>query len=143
MAVEVPGKVIGHIVADADLSAKQFYCVKFSSTGVALCSAAGERCDGILQNDPTAGLAAAVMVDGVSKGVASGALTAGTLVTTDAAGKLAAAVLGKTNTADAGGAADALLGSYVLGVLLETASADGDKVSVLIDKLGSVPTTAS
>lgn len=143
MAVEQPGTQIGWLPADADLSTKQYYCVKFSSTGVALCSAAGERCDGILQNDPVAGQPAAVMKTGVSKAVASGALTAGTQVTTDANGKLKAVVAGRTDTSDAGAAADPLLGSYVLGTLLETSTADGDIVSVDLDAKGAVPTTAS
>lgn len=143
MANEIPGFLVGTQTADADYSTKQFYCVAFSATGVVLCSAAGQRCDGILQNDPVSGECASVMTDGVSKAVASGTLAKGSLVTTDAAGKLKAAVLGRTDTSDAGGAVDALLGSNILGVLLEASSADGDIVTLLIQKVGAAPTTAS
>ena len=49
-------------VAEADLSAKQFYAVEFGTTSpqVDLPDAAGDVCAGILQNKPKAGEAAQV-----------------------------------------------------------------------------------
>ena len=144
MAVEIPGKVVGILVAAADLRTKQFYCVKVDSAAkIALCSAAGESVFGVLQNDPNTGEAAAVMTTGVTKAVAGAALAAGAYVTTDANGKLKAVVLGRTDTSDAGAAADALLGSNVLGQLLEASTADGDIVTLSLGARAPQVTTAS
>lgn len=122
MATEQLGFSIGSEVADADLSAKQFYGVKFSSTGVALCSTAGEVCDGFLQNKPVLGETCNVMVFGKTKAVAGAALAKGALVSITAAGKLKAAASGE----------------YVVGKLLEAAAADGDIVGLLVTRPGRV-----
>jgi hypothetical protein len=141
MALESNQITIGHHVAAADLSTKQFYVVKMTSTGWNV-AGAGEG-EGILQDTPNAlGQAALVAVGGTSKAVAGAALAKGAYVASDASGKLKAAVLGRTDTSDAGAAADPLLGSNVLGKLLQASGADGDIVEVLILNLGAVPTTA-
>lgn len=124
MATEQLGFRIGSEVAAADLSAKQFFAVKFGASGVALCSVAGEQCDGFLQNKPEAGVAASVAVTGKSKGVAGAAITKGARVTVTAAGKIVTATAG----------------DYVLGVALEAAGADGDIIGVLINRTGRIVT---
>lgn len=131
------------LVAAADLSAAQFRAVKVNSSGQAALAAAGEFAIGILQNKPTAGQTATVVTVGpVSKAVAGGSITAGALVAADADGKVVAATLGRTNTSDAGASADALIGSNVIGVALEGASAN-DVLAVLLTSSGAAPTTAA
>lgn len=130
------------LVAAADLSAAQFRAVKVNSSGQAALAAAGEFAIGILQNKPTAGQTATVVTVGpISKAVAGGSITAGALVASDASGKLKAAVLGRTDTQQHE-AADALIGSSVIGVALESASAD-DVFAVLLTVSGAAPTTAA
>lgn len=120
MALEQPLFCDGNEVAAADLSTKQFYAVKLTSTGYALCSVAGEPCDGILQDDPLSGKVCNVMVHGISKAIAGGAIAKGANVTVDANGKLAVAASG----------------NYILGRLKEAATADGDIVTLLINRHG-------
>jgi hypothetical protein len=131
--------------AAADLSTKQFYAVDVDSAGkIALCSAAGQKAIGLLQDKPdAANKACQVAVLGVAKGIAGGALDAGALLAVTADGKLKAAVAGRTDTSDAGAAVDALLGSYVLGRAMTAAAADGDIIEVLLLHHGAVPTTAA
>lgn len=130
------------LVAAADLSAAQFRAVKVNSSGQVALAAAGEFAIGILQNKPTAGQTATVVTVGpVSKAVAGGSITAGALVAADASGKLKAAVLGRTDTQQHE-AADPLIGSSVIGVALESASAD-DVFAVLLTSSGAAPTTAA
>ena len=60
--------------AAADLRTHQYKFVKLDANGnVVLCSAAGERVLGILQNKPNTGETAAVRIIGISKIVCSGA----------------------------------------------------------------------
>ena len=130
--------------AAADLSAKQYYAVKVDSNGLAALAGAGEAAIGILQNKPTAGQTAVVRVGGVSKIFCAGVIAPGAVIASDANGKLTTATKGKTDTSDTGGAADALIGSNVLGVHLGTAnSAANDISSALIIHMGAVPTTAA
>lgn len=143
MAFEIPGQMLGVLEAAADLSEKQFYCVKIDSNGAIALAGAGEAAVGVLQNKPVAAEAAEVMVMGTTKAVAGAAISKGALVASDANGKLKAAVLGKTDTSDAGAAADPLIGSHVLGVALEAATADLQVISIQLLHLGAVPTTAA
>lgn len=129
------------LVAAADLSAKQYYAVKIDSNGQAALAAAGEPAVGILQNKPIAGQSATVWAFGPrSKAVAGGTIAAGALVASDANGKFVTATTGKTNTSDAGAAADPLIGSNVLGVAV-TSAVSGDIFTVVLCGLGAVPTT--
>lgn len=136
-------------IAGADLSGYQFRAVKVTgvdaNTGYALIglAGAGEFAIGVLQDKPVAGHSCRVRTGGVSKMVASGAIAVPALVASDATGKAKAAVTGSTNTADAGGATDALVGSFVLGSILSPASAAGDIVPVLVHPMGAVPATAA
>lgn len=89
MAYDQLGPDLGTLVAAADLSAKQYFACKIDSNGaVALCAVAGERSDGILQDDPASGRSATLRTFGASKGFLGGSVAAGDLLTTDANGKL-------------------------------------------------------
>src|SRR5262249_2662532 len=103
-----------------------------SSGQVVLCSAAGEAPTGILQNKPTSGQSAQVRVLGATKVIASGAITRGARVATDAAGKA------KTAVASSGAG---ITGSYVLGIALETAGGANELIDALITMEGAIPTT--
>ena len=82
----------GNLVANADLSAKQFCAVKQTTTArkVDLASTGGEAITGILGNTPKAGEAAEVCYAGFTKALAgTGGFTAGDALQTEAAtGKL-------------------------------------------------------
>jgi hypothetical protein len=76
--------------AAADLSAKQFFAVSETSTGMNL-STAAKNIDGILQDNPKSGIVGEYAYDGVCKAAisASQALTAGvTLLEVDTGGTL-------------------------------------------------------
>lgn len=130
------------LVAAADLSAKQFFAAKIDSNGKAAVAGAGEACVGVIQNNPPAGSPANIMVNGTTKAKAGGSITAGDYVAADANGKFVVATKGRTNTSDAGAAADALLGSNVVGIAV-TGAADGDLFTLAVMHMGAVPTTAS
>jgi len=89
MAYEIPGRTIT-LEASTDLSAYQFRFVGVDSAGkaaLAITSTGDADVLGILQNKPTAGQAASIMIDGVSKIVAAGStMSAGDLVTNSTAG---------------------------------------------------------
>lgn len=129
------------LVAAADLSTKQFFAVKVDSAGKAALAAAGEFAIGILQNNPTSGVAATVRVSGKSKGIAGAAITAGAPIACDANGKIVTATLARTKTDDAGVAADALIGSNVLGIAMTDAGAANDVVEILVLHSGASPTS--
>lgn len=81
----IPGALAG-----ADLSTKQFYCVKKNTTAnqFALCAVDGEIFDGVLQDKPDgSGEACEVRAAGVTKVIAGETLTAGDLWGTDSSGK--------------------------------------------------------
>lgn len=131
-------------VAGADLSGQQFRFVKLNAQGQVVLAAAGEFAIGVLQNNPTSGDAATVAVSGITKVRAGGVIAVGAAVASDGSGNAKTAVAGSTNTSDAGAAADALVGSHVLGIHLGPgASAANDIVSVLLTHSGAIPTTAA
>lgn len=69
--------------AAADLSAKQFHFVKLDANGkAAICAAATDVPIGVLQNKPTSGQAATIVVVGVSKVSSDAALNEGDLIGT-------------------------------------------------------------
>src|SRR5436190_7694730 len=99
--------------AAADLRTHQYKFVKLDASGnIILCSAAGERPLGILQNKPNTGENAVVRSIGVSKVVCSGAIATPNQIATDANGLAKAA----SRLVAASGAA-----SNVAGVLLRAA----------------------
>ncbi len=113
MAFEIPLFQPGGLKAAADLSGKQFYCIKLNTTAdeVALCDTDGEGVFAILQNKPTSGLAATPMCAGISKVVAGETLVKGDYWGTDVNGK--AKKVERTNTgADTG---DIVMGQVIAG----------------------------
>ena len=110
------------LVAAADLSALQYTFVKLNSSGqVAAAAAATDVPIGVLQNAPTAGQEAEVLVVGGTKIVAGAAIGEGVLVGTSSAGKAVALTPGTDTT------------KYVAGTLLTESAADGNIVTAVIN----------
>lgn len=128
--------------AAADLTGKQYHAVKINSSGKLAVAAAGQFAVGILQNKPAAGQPGNFLYAGISKVVLGGTVAAGATVAVNANGQIVDATEATTNTADAGGAADALVGSNVIGVALAGGAA-GELVPVLVTHSGAAPTTAA
>lgn len=106
-------------VANADLSALQFTCVKLDTSvaagmNVVSAAAATSRIVGILQNKPTSGQAAEIALPGcIAKVTAGGSITAGDLVSPTTAGAVITASSG----------------DYVAGEALE-GGATGDRIRI-------------
>ena len=117
--MEIPGRVITREAA-ADLTTKQYHWVKLDNAGrVAAVTAVTDIPYGILQNDPHAlGVAAEVMVDGVSEIVAGAALAAGAQVTTNNVGRAVAGVAGTDTT------------KFIVGQCLIATDADGERATI-------------
>lgn len=108
------------LVANGDLSTRQFYAVRLSGSSgnpfeIASISSGNfsQRPIGILQNDPNScGQGAEVMVAGVSKVALGGNVTQGDFLSNDCAGRIVAFVLstGGANTT----------GGYVFGQALQS-----------------------
>jgi len=133
MAFEIPLFDVS-LVAGADLSASQYKAVKVDNTGKAvLCSAVGDPAVGILQNNPKAGQTAQVRIFGVTMAVAGAAVTVGSIVGTDANGKVVAATEATANTTDG-----TISGSRAVGIALESASAADQVISIALLHMGLV-----
>lgn len=117
MSFEIPGFSFT-LDAAADLSTHQHKAVVVDGNGrAALAGTQGVMVAGILQNKPNAlGVAAAILHSGITKMVASAAISRGAKVTTTNAGK--AVTSASTN--------------ITLGVALEAATADGQVIAVLL-----------
>jgi hypothetical protein len=90
MAYEGAQIKLGNLVAAADLSAKQFYFVKLASaTTVNVCSGVTDKPIGVLQNTPTSGQAAEIVLFGISKVSSDGTTAAGDLLGTSSDGQAA------------------------------------------------------
>lgn len=110
------------LVAGADLSALQYNFVKINSSGLAVaCAAATDIPVGVLQNAPTSGQEAEVLVVGGTKIVAGAAIGEGAQVGTGSTGKAVALVAGTDTT------------KYVAGTLLTESAADGNIVTAVIN----------
>jgi hypothetical protein len=110
------------LVAGADLSAKQYTFVKLNSSGQAIAvAAATDRPIGVLQNAPTSGQEAEVLVVGGTKLVAGAAVTEGAVVGTDGSGKGVALTVGTDTT------------KYILGTSLLEVAADGEVTTVVVN----------
>jgi hypothetical protein len=108
------------LTAAGNLSADEYKLMKQTATGVALCGdgepAIGSLVSGGMAKLPdAAGLQTSVARSGEIPAMASGPLTAGIEVCSDANGKLRAAVIGTDS---------------IFGILLEAATADGQIVIV-------------
>lgn len=123
MAWELPGLMIA-LEAAADLSAKQYYFVNIDATGkAALPTGATDKPIGVLQNKPTAGQTAEIMVTGVSKVSSDAALSIDNLIGTSADGQADAKVPGTDIT------------EYVVGRVLEASGAAAGLVTAAINCL--------
>jgi len=118
MATEQKGFSFGTQVAAADLRTKQFYGVKHSSTGIALCTTSGEPLIGILQNKPNSGEVAEVCMLGVCKAVAGAAITKGAKLMINASGQVITA---------------ATAASTIIGWADEAAGAAGDIITIVLN----------
>lgn len=108
--------------AGADLSTKQFYCVKLTAARtVNLASAGGEAIYGVLQNKPLSGQAADVGCLGITKAAAGNTFAAGALLMTDSTGRLITA----TST------------NHAVAQAIEASSAAGAVVTVAIGLAGT------
>ena len=130
------------VLAGADLSASQYFFVKFDTNTAAVLAGAGENAVGILQNAPASGAVAIIKTYGMSHMIAVGAITKGAAIAADTTGKGKTAVASTTKTDDAGAASDPLVGSHVMGFALETGSANAD-IMVFLQPKGAIPTTAA
>lgn len=124
MAYEKPLLMHSRIAA-ADLSAKQYYFVKLDSSGnVDVCSGATDRPYGVLQNAPTSGQAAEVMLAGISKVSSDGTIAVGALIGTSGDGQADSKTAGTDTT------------EYVVGQHIGTAAAAaGDTITCTINCL--------
>lgn len=107
------------LTAAADLTTKIFRFGKFTSTGVNVCTVAGERADGIIgghqkKTGVVAGDAVDLYIDRLPCVEAGAAISVGAELTTDANGK----------------AITATAGTSVNAIALEAASADGQYIRV-------------
>jgi hypothetical protein len=133
------------LTSSGDLSTKQFKAVKINASGKIAVAGLGECAVGILYSKPDADgeVASVRILDGKkAKAMAGGTITAGDLLKADANGDLVTAQKAYTNTSDAGVAQDALVGSHILGIAIESA-VDNDIFQFLAFPLGAVPTTAA
>jgi hypothetical protein len=124
MAVEIP-VLCKTFEAAGDLSTKQYYHVKLDSAGrVTVPTGVTDLCIGVLQNKPDAlGKAAEVMIVGISKVSADGAITLPSLIGTSADGQADAIAAGTDTTV------------YVTGQALEAAAAAGNIITAAINCL--------
>lgn len=109
------------LVAGADLSAKQYLLVKLDANGKAVvCSGATDVPIGVLQNAPSSGQEAEVVVVGGTKIVAGGTINEGELIGTDANAKADTKVPGTDTT------------NYVIGQAV-TAGAANNIITAVIN----------
>jgi len=110
------------LVAAADLSALQYHFVKLDSAGkAAAVTAITDRPIGVLQNAPTSGQEAEVLVTGGTKLVASEAITEGAIVSTSAAGRGDSIAAGTNDT------------QFILGTALTEVAANGEILTAVVN----------
>ena len=108
--------------AGADLSAKQYYFVKLDASGNAVvCAGVTDKPVGVLQNSPTSGQAAEIVVVGLTKVSTDAALSIADLVGTSADGQAAAYVAGTDTT------------KYILGQALVTSGGADELTSIMVN----------
>lgn len=120
MATYGKGFTIPGVVANADLSAKQYHVVSLTSTAnnVKIAGDVDTAIAGLLQNEPESGEAAEVVCLGIAKGICeSTSISRGAVVTSNSTGEVQA------TTADE---------DRVLGIALSAGSAAGDIIDVLV-----------
>jgi hypothetical protein len=118
-------------VAGADLRNYPFAPVRLdATTGRVVLAGANERAIGILQNKPNAGETASVMLYGISKAVAAGAITIGSPVVAAGNGRVAAA--GTFHNHGAASSNPPTAQQRILGFALTAATAAGQVIEVLL-----------
>lgn len=123
MSYDVPGDTRSYEAA-GNLVTSQFKFVKLAGANVTAVSAITDKAIGVLQNKPdAAGKAATVMIDGVSRVRASGAIAAGVAIYMAADGSA-------TSTQGAS--------ALAVGVSENAVAGAGELVSVLLKPLGAV-----
>lgn len=90
---------LGHLVANADLSAHQYKFVKLDSGGVAAVSAVTDKVIGVLQNKPKAGQPCEIVTLGMTKVQADADLAFDDLIATSADGQAQTFTAGTDTTA--------------------------------------------
>ena len=133
------------MLAQASFANKRGYFVYVNTSGQAqIASSAGQKVMGVLLDEPSAAdRGATVAFMGRARAIAgSGGVTMGDLIKTNASGLAVPASLAVTNTSDGGSATDPLIGSYVVGMALETA-AEGEYFDLLLTHSGAVAYTAA
>jgi hypothetical protein len=109
------------LVAGADLSAKQYNFVKLNSSGEAVAIAAITDIPvGVLQNAPTSGQEAEVLVSGGTKLVAGEAITLPAFLSVTSAGKADKIAVSDTT-------------QYVVGQALTAAGADAEVITAVVN----------
>jgi len=145
MATEINLQTIS-LEASADLSSHANRFLKVSGVNtVTFQATAGGQCIGVSSDvvPSTVGAPVTVIIAGVARVEAGAAVTAGDNVKSDTVGRAITAQAAYTKTDDAGAAEDALVGSFVQGVALETAANAGEFIRVLRLAAGAIPTTAA
>lgn len=121
MAYELPLFTVSFEAA-ADLSAKQFRAVKMATGGkVDIVNGATDKPIGILQNKPTAGQTAEVMLIGISKISSDAALAVGELISSQTDGQLEVADAGDYtigHVVKASGNADEIASAFICPALI-------------------------
>lgn len=123
MAFEIPGFRLGTQVAAANLTGGRFGVIGTAGT-IAAVSAAGGRADGVIVDDVASGEAVTFGTSGVEMVVAGAAIANRGPVTSDTQGRAIAA---------------STTGHSINGIALETASAAGEVIAVLVGYKGLVP----
>ena len=132
MAYSLPAQV-ATFEAAGDLSAKQYHLVKLDADGkVVIVAATSDTPVGVLQNTPTSGEAATVVVCGVTKISADAAINEGALLKTSADGQ--ATTCTPDNAIDEGGS-DTLAGTLVIGQAYTAAGAAAEIITAGINCL--------
>ena len=121
MAYEIPVLKPGIWTAGEDLSSKQYYFVKLSGSTVVACGGATDKPIGVLQNAPTSGQAAEVMVIGITKVSSDAALSVGNLIGTSGDGQADAKTPGTDTT------------EYIAGQVVGASGAAGGYATAVIN----------
>ena len=122
MAYEASQPLKLSLSAGADLSTKQYYFVKLDASGNAVvCAAATDIPVGILQNEPTSGQAAEIVVVGVSKVSSDAGLAIGAQIGTSSDGQADAKTVGTDTT------------EYVVGRVLTATSNAAEIATVVVN----------
>lgn len=131
------------LTAGEDLSSSGQYCfVKISAANTVVKNdTAGGDCPGVLMNAPANAACAIVRVAGVAPVLASGSISVGARIASDASG-LAKAAAVTTCNASGSSATAALTGSNTLGLGL-TAGVVSTTMRVLLARSGAIPGTAA